>query len=187
MRSPIRQVVQPLVAGGLAGPWILLDYVARTFNVGLFVAPSQDASGITYTVDITPDNPNTVNRNPVASITRSGTTVTVTMTNAHGVATGDNAVVWNSGDPNMDGSWPIASTPSDTQFTYTAANATATAGSVYTKSSQQRVYPAATNLTAATTRQSASLQEPCVAVRLRITAWTAGSATLEVVQGLARG
>lgn len=184
MRSPIRVT---LSAAG-ASPWILVDYVAKSFLLGLFVSLSQDASGITYDVDLTSDNPNYTKGNSVASLTRSGTTVTVTMAAAHGIVTGDAAVVWNSGDPFIDGSWTVASTPSDTQFTYTVSgSATATAGSAYTQSTQQRVFAGPTALTAATTRANAALQEPCLAVRLRISAWTAGSATLEVVQGLARG
>jgi hypothetical protein len=42
-------------------------------------------------------------------------------------------------------------------------------------------------MTAATTRQQAALTEPVLAVCLKVTAISAGTAYLEVVQGLGRG
>src|SRR6267378_2440928 len=109
MRSPIKQTVTPTVAGGAAGPWIPLDYLQRPFNVALMVSLSQDASGITYSVEYTPDNPNSSKNtaNPVASLTRSTTTATLTFANPHGLVTGDAVVVYNSGDANLDGTYTV--------------------------------------------------------------------------------
>lgn len=185
MRSPVKV---SLTAVGIS-PWIPLDYVARTFNVGLFASLSQDASvAATYSVEYTPDNPNQSNgtRNNVASLTRTGTTATLTFSKPHGVVTNDAVKVYNSGDPNLDGDFTATAT-SPTALTYVVANTGATVGSVNTQAIALRVFEVATAMTAATTRQAASLTTPCWAVRLNATAITAGSITLEVVQGLARG
>lgn len=186
MRSPLKVT---LSAVGKSA-WLPLDYVARTFNVGLFASLSEDASvAATYSVEMTPDNPNAGKsvRNPVVSLTRAGTVATLTWANPHGIVTGDDAKVYNSGDPNLDGDQTVASTPSPTSITYTVANTGAAVGSPYTEAIPLRVFPIVAALTAATTRQSASLQTPCWAVRLNVTAITAGNISLEVVQGLARG
>lgn len=186
---PIKVTVTPTLAGGAASPWIPLEYAARTFNVGLFASLSEDATGITYSVEYSPDNPNPsrATANPVASLSRTTTVATLTFAQAHGLVAGDAVNVWNSGDPNLDGSQAVASTPSPTSLTYTVANTGAAAGSPYTQAAPMRVFAVQANLTAATTRQSGALATPCFAVRLHITAWTAGSATLEIVQGLGRG
>jgi hypothetical protein len=185
MRSPVKV---SLTAVGLS-QWIPLDYLARYFNVGLYASLSQDASGITYSVLSTPDNPNQTkaNLNPVASLTQTGGVVTLTWSKPHNLVAGDTAVVWNSGDPNIDGTWLVASTPSDSQITYAAAAATLATGSANTQAQPVRAFAVSTAFTAATTRQQAALTEPCLAVCLRVSALTGGTAYLEVVQGLARG
>lgn len=187
MRSPIKVKISG--APGIS-PWIPLDYLARTFNVGLFASLSEDASAAaTYSVEMTPDNPNAGKsvRNPVVSLTRTTTTATLSFANAHDLVANDALKVYNSGDPNLDGDQTVVSAPSPTSITYTVANTGATAGSPYTEAIGLRVFGVATAMTAATTRQSASLQTPVWAVRLHVTALTAGDIILEIVQGLARG
>jgi hypothetical protein len=167
-----------------------LDYLQRPFDVGLFSSLSEDASAAaTYNIECTPDNPNQTKgtRNPVASLSRTTTVVTLTWANPHGLVTGDALKVYNSGDPNLDGDQQVASTPSPTSITYAVANTGAVVGSPYTEAIALRVFALPTALTAATTRQSASLTIPAWAVRLRATALTAGSIVLEVVQGYGRG
>jgi hypothetical protein len=185
MRSPVKVSLSAVSVSA----WIPLDYVARTFNVGLFASLSEDASSAaTYSVEYTPDNPNQSNgtRNNVASLTRSGTTATLTFSKPHGLVSNDAVKVWNSGDPNLDGDY-TATVTSATALTYVVGNTGAAVGSVYTAAVGLRVFEVATAMTAATTRQAASLTTPCWAVRLNATAITAGSITLEVIQGLARG
>lgn len=187
MRSPVKQTIAG--APGIS-PWLVLDYLARPFNVGLFASLSEDASvAATYSIEYTPDNPNQTKgtRNNVVSLTRAGTVATLTWANAHGLVTGDAAKVYNSGDANLDGDVQVASTPSPTSITYTVANTGATVGSAYTEAIGLRVFALPAALTAATTRQSADLVTPCWAVRLHVTALSAGSITLEAVQGHARG
>jgi hypothetical protein len=187
MRSPFKVTITG--APGVS-PWIILDYVARTFNVGLFASLSEDATGTpTYSVEYTPDNPNETKgtKNPVASLTRTGTTATLTWTNPHGLVTGDAVKVWNSGDPNLDGDFNVASTPANNSITYTVGNTGATVGAYYVSAVPLRVFALAAAVTAATTRQSLDETTPALAVRLHVTQLTGGSVTLEGVQGLARG
>lgn len=186
MRSPIKT---QLAAVGVS-PWLPLDYHQRGFAVGLYAGLSEDASaGATYSVEYTPDNPNDsrATRNNVVSLTRSGTTATLTFTNPHGLVAGDSAVVVNSGDPNLDGNQTVVAASSPTVITYTVANTGLTVALAAVQAVACRVFAAATALTAATTRQSALVQQPMMAVRLHVTAITAGFVLLEVVQGLARG
>lgn len=185
MRSPVK--VQVAGAPGVS-PWILLDYYQVNFNVGLFASLSEDASvAATYSLQYSPDNPNTgkTTRNPVVSLTRAGTVATLTWANPHGLVTADAARVWNSGDPNLDGDAQVASTPTPNSITYNVVNTGATVGSPYTEAQPMRVFALPAAVTAATTRQSINLQTPCWAVRLNVSALTAGSITLEAVQGLA--
>lgn len=187
MRSPVKVTVSG--APGIS-PWILLDYLQRGFAVGLFASLSEDAAGTpTYSVEYTPDNPNQGKsvQNPVVSLTRTTTTATLTWANPHGLVANDAAKVYNSGDANLDGDQTVVSTPSPTSITYTVANTGATVGSPYTQANGLRVFQVATALTGATTRQSADLAVPALAVRLHVTLLSAGSISLEVVQGLARG
>jgi hypothetical protein len=189
MRSPVKLTLTPTVVGGGVSLWLPLDYLQRPFNVGLYASLSSDASGITYSVEYTPDNPNQTKgtRNQVVSLTRVAGVVTIVYAAPHGVAVGDAVKVYNSGDPNLDGDFPVASTPSTNSLTYAVANTGALVGSTYTEAIALRVFALAANLTAATTRQSGLLLTPAWAVRLHATAWVAGSVTLEVIQGYGRG
>jgi len=187
MRSPVKAQVSG--APGIT-PWIVLDYTQRPFDVGLFASLSEDASAAaTYSLEYTPDNPNQTKgtRNPVVSLTRTTTVATLTWANPHGLTTGDAAKVYNSGDPNLDGDVQVASTPSANSITYTVANTGLTTQTGYAEAIALRVFALPTALTAATTRQSAALTTPAWAVRLHVTALTAGSVLLEVVQGYGRG
>jgi protein involved in polysaccharide export with SLBB domain len=184
---PIRQVVTPTLSGGAYGPWIVLDYLQRPFDVALFVDLSEDASGITYSVEYTPDNPNTgkLTQNNVVSLTRVTTTATLTFLNPHNLGVGDSVTVTGSGDATLDGTFAVASTPTTTSLTYAVATGTAQ-GSVYTQAVPMTVFPHET-LVALTADASGNFAFPCAACRLHITAWVAGSARLTVIQGYARG
>ena len=171
-----------------ASPWQPLDYLQRPFDVSLFASLSEDASGITYTVEYTPDNPNPrrKERNNVASLSRTTTVATLTLTNNHNLVTGDSVTVTNSGNANLDGTYPVASTPTAKSLTYTVANTGATVGGPYAEAILMRVFPQG-NLAGLTVRASGFFSSPCMAVRINNTAWTAGSSILEILQGHARG
>ena len=182
MRSPIKVTV----AGGAGiSPWIPLDYLQRPFNVALFVSLSATSDG-TDTVEYTPDTPNSTKGNTVASLTRSGTVATLTMTQAHGLNVGDSVLTFNTGDANLDGTHQVASVTSPTALTYTVANTGLTAQAGYAQAVLMRVFPHSF-LAAQTARGAGNFAFPCWAVRLNVTAGTTGNVTLEVIQGHARG
>jgi hypothetical protein len=171
-----------------ASPWIPLDYLQRPFNVALAVSLSEDASGITYTVEYTPDNPNPGRKesNPVVSLSRTTTVATLTLANNHGLVTGDSVTVYGSGDANLDGTYAVASTPTTKSLTYTVANTGATAGANSTQAVLMKVFPH-DFMAALTARADGNLAFPVMAVRLNNTAYTGGSSTLNILQGYARG
>lgn len=182
MRSPIAVSV----ATQAPSAWMPLDYTQRPFDVGLFVSADQAATTATfgYTVEHTPDNVNDMK--DVVSITRSGTAATLTASKAHGLVAGDNIVVQNSGDLNLDGSQIVASVPSPTTLTYTVANTGATKDGGQAKASYNRVFPDAT-LATKTAKGFVGLTVPVYATRINATSLSAGVLTLEAVQGYGRG
>jgi hypothetical protein len=186
---PIYQTVGAVAAG----PWISLDYIESWFGCGLAVTLSEDAVGITYSVDCTYDDLGITAQRPV-SISRTGTVATATdlgpggaqyqysLIQAHGLITGDSVVITGSGSTNLDGTYAVASTPSATTYTYTVGNTGATADNGNARVNALRVF-SVTGLSAQTVRAQGSVIAPVKAVRLRISAWTAGQATLAVLQG----
>lgn len=170
--------------GGGQGPspWLVVDYLQRPFVEGLFASLSFDNNAITYQVEHTPDNPNVTV--PV-SISRATTVATLTRA-AHGLVVGDSVTVINSGSANLDGVYPVASVVDANNLTYTVANSGATAGAATAQAALCRVFIDAT-LTAKTAKAYAANSVPVLASRINVTAWTAGTATLQVVQGHARG
>jgi hypothetical protein len=188
--------VSQVVAAAVAGPWIPIDYIESWFGVSLFVTLSEDASGITYTVDFTGDDTGTAGERPV-SISRTTTVATVTDPGpgaapynystiaAHGLIVGDSVVIQGSGSANLDGTFAVASTPTPTTYTYTVANSGATSDNGNAKVNALRVFPH-TVLTAQTVRNFGTFNYPIRALRLRLSAWAAGQATLTVLQGQPR-
>jgi hypothetical protein len=188
---PVYQTVGALAAG----PWIPINYIESWFGVGLYVTLSGDASSITYTVDYTGDDPSIVAVRPV-TISRTTTTATVTDNgpvgsqypydtgNHHGLVTGDSVVVTGSGSANFDGTQPITYV-SPTTYTYPVANSGASADTGNAKVVALRVFNHA-NLTGLSIRAQGTLNYPVTAVRLRLSAWAAGQATLGILQGQPR-
>lgn len=185
MRSPISVKVSG--APGIS-PWIVLDYLQRPFNVALMAALDAAAAGVTYKVEYTPDNPNQTNANTnnVVSLTRSGTTATMTFAKAHNLVVGDSVKVFNSGDANFDGDQAVASVTSPTVLTYTVANTGAAAGNGYQRGIPLRVFPH-DYMVGLTVKADGNFAFPCWACRLNVSALSAGSVTLEALQGHARG
>lgn len=178
MRSPVN--VTQAAAG--ASPWIPLDMQQRPFLVALMASLSYNGN-LTYTVQFTPDNPQVT---VPCTITISGTTATVTFAKAHNLSTADSITVLNSGDSAIDGTWAVASTPSATSLTYTVGATTLTTALPPCQAVLMRVFPHDTMQTL-TTRADGNFAFPCWAVRVNVTAYTAGSVTLSVIQGHARG
>jgi hypothetical protein len=178
--------------------WIPIDYVESWFGVGLAVVLSEDGN-LTYSVQFTLDETR-LDQNVVNSrVTISRTTTVATVTDAgplligHGLTTGDSVIIKGSGSTNLDSAGPlygngdvgfnVASTPSTTTFTYAVASSGASADTGNAYIVRLRVFTHAT-LAAQTTRQNGSLNYPVKAVRLYVSAYTAGYADLLVLQGV---
>jgi hypothetical protein len=194
--------VRVTVNSAAVSPWVPVDYISAWFGIGLGVILSEDGA-LTYSVDFTFDNPQVFSQ-PIdpfgsVSISRSGTVATVTDTGqnglGHGLTTGDSVVLKGTGSAVLDSpvttqanaagdfGWTVASTPSPITWTYTVANSGPT--TAIAQVARMRVFPHAT-LTALTARANGSLNYPVQAVRLRVSAYTAGFADLTVLQGNAR-
>ena len=169
------RAVYQTVAAQAAGAWIPVDSLQTAFGLGLFVTVSLDANGLTYEVDLTGDDPFAVPR-PV-TIFQSTTTATITDP-AHGLLSGDSATLSNTGI-GIDGTYTITVTDANTYTVTTVTSQTATGkngSSVITF----RVFTHPT-LVGQTTRQTGNVAFPVKAVRLKLSAWSAGSATLAVI------
>lgn len=176
MKSPVK------VSQSAAGPslWARVDYQQRPFVEGLFCSLSEDASGITFSVEHTPDNPDLM-----IPFTASRTTTVLTLTFAapHLLVTGDNVGIYNS---SFNGNYAVASTPSTTTLTVAVPNSGPTTDIPTAVAALCRVFADAT-IAGKTARIYGNNLVPVLASRINNTAWTAGTSTLEIVQGHARG
>ena len=182
------------VPSAVAGPWIPLDYIESWFGVSLFVTLSEDASGMTYTVDFTGDDTGPVGVRPI-KISRSGTVATVTdlgpvasqykydNVSRHGLVAADSVVIQSS--LGFDGTYAVVTTPTPTSYTITVPNSGVTVDGGNAKVNALRVFNH-TVLTAQTVRNFGTFNYPVRAIRLRLSAWTAGQATLCILQGTPR-
>lgn len=160
--------------------WIPVDYRQNSFAVALAVDLNSAASGITYEVQHTLDDPG--KKVVPTSITRSGTTVTVSFANPHGLNVNDSIIVEGSGFAGGDGTFAVATVPSVTSLTYTSGTSGTATGNTDTRIVLLRVFPHEF-LTAKTVSDDGNYAFPVHAVRLNVSALTAGSATLIVTQG----
>lgn len=180
----MRTTVQVSAAAAGASPWIPLSYLQNPFSVTLAAAFESGGSG-TYKVQHTPDDPQ--NLRQVTSITRSGTTATVTDP-AHGLATNDNLQVFGSGDANLDttpGLGVDVTVVDANTYTYTVANSGATAAKVTAKVVTLRVFDHPV-MAALTARQDGNYAFPVQAARIRVTTPGAGTLDLTAIQGEGR-
>ena len=157
--------------------WLVVDYRQAPFNANVTIEISGTATASTLT---TVDDPQALIA-PV-SITRSGTTATMTTSDKHGLTTSDYIRVGGAGAP-LDGLYKVASVSSDTVITYTVANSGVTTASwkaVYTPFRTQPI-TALTNVTATT---AASLAVPFRAILTSVTAYTSGTVITNIVQSM---
>lgn len=183
---------QSLAANG-SSAWMILNAFLIGPGANLELSFSEDAS-LTANAQLTLDDPTQNQRS--ATWTRAGTLATIT-DNLHGLKTGDNILAW------VDATGTLAPAPVNQQpgvaappssmapvsydvtvtgtntYTINVANAGALAGSLSLQSFRvQNV----TGLNAITgtppARTLAPLAQPAGAVRLNVTGWVAGFATL---------
>lgn len=193
----MRPVRVTLTAAGVS-PWIPLNRLQNSFAVALACIPSYNAN-LTYSVQHTFDEVTWQDAHSI-SISRSGTTATVTDTGpaglGHGLSTNDSVIIKGSGSGNLDS--PTAAFASGATgdqgvtitvtgvntYTYTVANSGATADGGSAKALGLRVYNCdLATLVGATTRLDGNYAFPPTAIRMNITSFTAGTLDMLVNQG----
>lgn len=172
--------------------WVPLSYYQNPFSVSLEYSPTVDAAGPPVgSVQHTFDNPQ-VTRQPT-SITRSGTTATV-IDPGHGLLTGDCLMVFASGDPNLNtiiGVGADVTVVDKDTYTYVVANTGITKAFPTANIVTLRIKDHAQLGTGGTSVPGASRLDgnyafPVWAVRLKMSALSAGRADLTVTQGAGR-
>jgi hypothetical protein len=184
--------------------WVPIDYIESWFGVEVGVILSEDASGVTYSVQYTLDS---LRLNPQGAadgsdnhvtIARAGTVATVTDNGpyglGHGLSPGDSVIISGSGSTNFDSLPPtygtglvgrqVDTTPSSTTFTYTVSNTGPAADVGTTYITRQRIFTHSTlaNLQA---RNNGTFNYPIRAVRLYLAALATGYVDMTVLQGSA--
>lgn len=156
--------------------WIRVSHLTGAFAVGIGVNLSNGAV-LTYSIQHTFDSPTLFIDATIARVT---TVATVTFANSHGKAVGDSIVIENSGDTNLDGTFAIASVPTTTTLTYTVADTGIASASV-----KAALFSVFNNdgLTAQTASEDGNYAFPPSMVRLTITAYTGGEATVNFIFG----
>ena len=171
------------VSSATTSAWVPIDRAQAAFGVGFNVDLDSTSSGVTFKIAHTFDD---LSKIQIGTIARSTTTVTVTTGAVHNLNTGDSVVVLNAnqltGASGLDGQYTVTVT-SSTAFTYTSA----TSGTVNTSPMAVqlillRVQPHAT-ITGNTASVDGNYAFPITAMRLNVTAWSAGVTTLTVNQG----
>lgn len=180
---------QTLSAAG-DSPWIIPGPMLLATSIGLALTFSPDAN-LTANVQYTYDDPM---QNPrVATLARAGVNLTITDP-LHRLIAGDAILLSNPNqDPNniWDGSAPgqagtpydIASITDPNNYVVTVANAGSAAGGGAVKSFRLFKHAVLNGITGAPpARIDSSLGWPVGAIRLNVSAYTAGSVTLTVQQ-----
>ena len=161
--------------------WYPMNSKQTPFNVGISVTLTPSAS-LTYSVQHTSDN--LFERTSQCSFSRTTTAVSVTQI-AHGLSVGDWVHVEGANTIStdvFDGDFAVAAISSADIFTYTVANTGATVGKTGARISTAKVRENA-NLSAATASGDTNYAFPCRAVRLKITTYSSGTATMTINQG----
>jgi len=171
------------VASATTSSWVPVDRGQSAFGVGFNVDLDSTASGIVFKIEHTFDD---LGKIQVGSIARSLTTVTVTTGAAHGLNTGDAVVVLNAnqttGASGLDGQYTVT-VSSSTVFTYTSSvSGTVATSPLSINLILLRVQPHST-ITASSVSVDGNYAFPITAMRLNVTSWSAGTATLTVNQG----
>lgn len=178
----MRPVVQRAIAGIVKSPWVMLNYLGLSFNVGLYAVPSS-GSTLTYTIQYSPGG----SQDPIkGTVTRVAAVATAIIPN-HGLtagATPDSVVVQGAGVP-FDGTFDVASVVDANTITYAVANSGPLQSTGDVSFLPMPVFTV-TGMSAQAARATGSLTNPAGAVRANITANTGGTLDLWIEQGLGR-
>ncbi len=170
--------ITSVVVGAIGySDWIPMDTYRLPFNASAAVSLT-DTPTLTYSVEVTYDD---LGLKQLPAIARTTTTATVTLAD-HGLTVGDSVRVEGAGAP-LDGVFKVATVTNGNVFTYTVANSGATASAVGATIVIMRVFvPSA--FSAKTAKVDSVISAPTSAVRLSVTSWSAGKATLTVAQAI---
>ncbi len=175
---------------GAAGSsiWLVPNQWLKSFLLGLGLT-FDTASNLTASVQHTFDDPMQTPR--TVTYTRAATVLTVTDAN-HGLAVGDNVQFDSDTNGQYNGAvagpgtggLDVASVTDANTYTLTVANAGAAAGSAGIRSFRVFNNAALGNVSGnPPVRADGNYSDPIGAVRLKVSAYTAGAATLTVQQG----
>lgn len=159
--------------------WIPINYLQNSFGIGFGVTLSSDGS-LTYSVQHTFDDTSD-DANRFVSVSRAGTTATVTDT-AHKLSTGDSVIITGASEPTLNGTFTITVTGVNA-YTYTTVASGTVAATMYTQVKSFRVFDHE-DVVAKVARTDGNYAFPPRAIRLNVTSYSAGSATLAILQGL---
>lgn len=169
-----------LTAAGYT-PWVPINRLQTSFNVGLAVVLSSGAS-LTYSVEYTLDDP----RNPAnltQQFTLSRTTTVLTVVKAlHALSVGDWVNLYGNGGAPLDGEFQVASVVDANTFTVTVANSGLSAGNGVGWLQTMRATSLAA-MAAKTATVASSLTFPVIATRLHVSTYGSGTADFNVIQG----
>lgn len=173
-------------------PWVPIDYLQNGFAIGLGFSVSSGAS-LTATVQHTFDDI-LQNDHPVI-ITQATTVITVTDggftqpyagaygLGGHNLSVGDWVSITGSKAPSMDGQYSVTTVPNNTSYTLTSLVSQTATADPGVQIASARVYPHAT-LAGVSARQDGNYAFPPMAIRLNLTAYTSGIASLMIRQGM---
>lgn len=178
-------------------PLVFTDYQQTPFDLSIAVICSSGAT-LSYQPQVCIDDPsNTWDRNVIA--TQATTVITVTNDfgppgngNTHGLSVAD--IVQLKGTQgnlasgvlaNIDGLYPVATIVSATSYTLTSPTSQTFTAGPDTKAQSFRVFPAYVAVVGGTTaRTLSSYTVPISAVRLVVSAYTSGTCTMVLLQGM---
>lgn len=166
-------------------PWVPVSTRDDSFQIGLGVIPSSNATGQNFTVQHAFDNqtPYQVQYSQAGSTTVTITDNTVVGGVAgHGLSVGDSSILSGSGQPSIDGTWAVASVISQTQYTVTVTLSATASGNVNVI--PLRVFPHAV-IVAQTARIDGNYAFPVSMIRLLVNALTTGYIDFDVNQDFA--
>lgn len=180
----MRPITQRLAAIGRS-TWVQVDYINAAFGIGLGVSFSSDAN-MTTQVEYTFDGLGSGDFNNVTIQQSGSTTATVTDLgpdgNGHRLNTGDSVIIQRS-NVGIDGLFSITVTD-PTHYTYIAPVSQTVNVPAQAQGMRVFIHPELSGLTGTPpARSEGYLAFPVVAVRLHNTAYTAGAAYLDIVQG----
>lgn len=163
--------------------WTQVDYVNAAFGIGLAVSFSSDAN-LTAQVEYTFDGLGSGDFNSVQVVQSASALATVTDLgpdgNGHRLNTNDSVYVLGAPPSTVASGLVTVTVVDPTHYTYNAGVSQTINQPAQAQGMRVFVHPTLVGLTA---RQEGYLAFPVVAVRLHITAYTAGACYLDIVQG----